>query len=196
MKNGNSVLKNAEWKNFDLIYDEIDVKTDAVICSYVINEIEKNARENAINKLYEATNNLLIIIEPGTPAGFEHILEIRKKLLDKGMHIVAPCTHENECSLPKDDWCNCMVRVNREKIHKELKGGVSPFEDEKFSYIVFSKENVVLPEKRILRHPNVNSGFINFKICTSSGIEKATVSKKYGDYYKRARKLDIGDILE
>lgn len=196
MKNGNTILKNAEWKNFDFVKDNIEIKPDLIICSYVINEIDKSYRSLCINKLYNATNNLIILIEPGTPEGFKNIIEAREILLTKGMHIVAPCTHEGKCEILENDWCNCMTRINREKIHKELKGGVAPYEDEKFSYIVFSKNNVELPSKRILRHPIINSGFIKFKVCTSNGILQEVVSKKQGDYYKRAKKLSIGDILE
>ena len=166
-----------------------------VITSYVINELTEADRQTAIMKMWNATNRLLVIIEPGTPDGFSHILQARKMLLEKGANIVAPCTHCSECPVAKDDWCSFYTRVSRSRMQKQTKNGELGYEDEKFSYIAFSKDVVSGPEARILRHPQINSGYVRVKLCTQNGVEEKTYSKKEKEIYKKVKKLDAGDTI-
>lgn len=190
-----SVLKNATWKSFDITTDEIEGNFDLIIASYMINELSIENIEKAVEKLWYSTNKVLLIIEPGTPHGFSNIKHIREYLLKKNGSILAPCSSKEECPLTKDDWCSFSCRVQRTKTHKILKDGEASFEDEKFSYIAFSKEGVDIKENRILRHPIINKGYAEFKICTKSGIKTIKLSKKDGEIYKAAKKKNAGDIL-
>ncbi len=191
-----NILENAEWNEFDLVSDEIKEKADLVVTSYVINELSEENRRKAIEKMWEATNQLLIIIEPGTPEGFKHILESRETLLNKGAHIVAPCSHNGKCPVnSKEDWCSFYIRVSRSGIQRQAKKGELGYEDEKFSYIAFSKTPVATEQSRILRHPQINSGYVKVKLCTPNGLEEKTYSKKDGEVYKKIRKLDAGDTI-
>lgn len=185
----------AEWKSFDLTQDQIQEKADLVITSYVINELTEADRQDAIIKMWNATNGILVIIEPGTPEGFSHILQARKLLLEQGANIVAPCTHSNECTVSKDDWCSFYTRVARSKMQKQAKNGELGYEDEKFSYIAFSRTPVNKSEAVILRHPQINSGYVKVKLCTQNGIQEKTYSKKDKELYKRVKKLDAGDTI-
>jgi len=186
---------NTNWKEFDLIQDEIQEKSDLVITSYVINELTEADREKAITKMWEATNGILVIIEPGTPEGFAHILQARKMLLEQGANIVAPCTHNCECPINKEDWCSFYARVARTKLQKQAKKGELGYEDEKFSYIAFSKLPVNRKQAVILRHPQINSGYVKVKLCTQNGIEEKTYTKKDKELYKRVKKLGAGDTI-
>jgi len=188
-------IPSAEWKSFDLTLEEIQDNADLVITSYVINELTEADRQKAIIKMWNATNGLLVIIEPGTPDGFAHILQARKLLLEQGANIVAPCTHNNECSVGKDDWCSFYTRVARSKMQKQAKRGEVGYEDEKFSYIAFAKTPVKRSEAVILRHPQINSGNVKVKLCTKNGIEEKTYSKKDKELYKKVKKLDAGDTI-
>ena len=189
-------ILNAEWKQFDLVIDKTEEKADLVITSYVINELNNSDREKAILKMWEATNDLLVIIEPGTPEGFKHILEAKEILVGENAHIVAPCTCNGKCPINSDeDWCSFYVRVARSGIHRQAKKGELGYEDEKFSYIAFSKQPVNTSGARILRHPQINSGYVKVKLCTNNGIEEKTFSKKDKEIYKQVRKLDAGDII-
>ena len=196
MKLMNQHVNNVEWREFDLIIHEFDEKADLVITSYVINELNKSDREKAILKMWQATNDLLVIIEPGTPEGFKHILEAREILLAQNANIIAPCAHNGKCAInPEEDWCSFYVRVARSGIHRQAKKGELGYEDEKFCYIAFSKEAVCTNENRILRHPQINSGYVKVKLCTQNGIEEKTYSKKDKELYKRVKKLDAGDTI-
>lgn len=51
----------------------------------------------------------LMIIEPSTQQDGRKLLALREKLLSKGYHVWAPCTHEGPCPLltqSKTDWCH------------------------------------------------------------------------------------------
>ena len=189
-------FKNVEWKEFDLNEDEIEETADLIVTSYVINELNQQDREKAIRKMWNATNQILLIIEPGTPEGFKHILQARNILLEQNANIIAPCSHNEKCPInPEEDWCSFYVRVARSGLQRQAKKGELGYEDEKFSYIAFSKVSSVNGQSRILRHPQINSGYVKLKICTENGVEEKTYSKKDGEIYKKARKLNAGDTI-
>lgn len=192
----NTSLKNVEWEKFNICTDEIKNKSDLIITSYMINELREDEKEKAILKMWNSTNNLLVIIEPGTPNGFKNILKAREILLNNGANMVAPCCNSNKCQIKDDDWCSFYVRLDRSGIQRMVKDGELGYEDEKFSYIVVSKEKLQNNKiSRILRHPQINTGFVKVKMCTENGIEEKTISKKMGEIYKKVKKLDAGDII-
>ena len=192
----NSVLENnAKWTKFDIINDNIEEQYDLVVVSYMINELPKDQIKNIVQKLWKSTNKILLIIEPGTPNGYSNIKQIRSILVNNGAKIIAPCPHEDECPLPENDWCQFTCRVQRSKIHKILKDGISPFEDEKYSYIAFSKINCKSADNRILRHPIINKGYSEYKVCSKNGIKNIKLSKKDGVVYKESKKKSSGDCL-
>jgi len=187
------VLKNAQWQPKDLILDPTIAKHDLVILSYVVGELPFNAMSKLIDNAWESTSQIIAVIEPGTPHGFERIRMIRDQLLQKNAFLVAPCPHHNACPMEKGDWCHFAQRVERSSIHMDVKGVSMGYEDEKFSYIIASKSPVKLPEARILRHPQHHSGHIDLVLCAQSGLEKKIISKKHGALYKQTRKLEWGD---
>lgn len=189
-------LSSAEWQKFDIVNDIFSKKCDLSIVSYMINELPKEHVLEVISKIWSATNEVMLIVEPGTPTAFENIKTIRQHLIDNGGFIVSPCTHQNKCEIAADDWCAFSCRVQRAKLHKMLKEGDAPFEDEKFSYIAFSKKPVHCAEARILRHPIINKGYSEFKVCTPDGIKNIKLSKKDGEKYKISKKKSAGDTLE
>lgn len=191
----NTELDGIEWKKYNILQDEIEEKADIVITSYMINELPENEKDGAIQKLWNATNKLFIIIEPGTPQGFKNILKMRENLLKNGGYIVAPCSHQGECKIEEDDWCAFYTRVARSAIHRQAKKGELGYEDEKFSYIAFSKVPVEKNGARILRHPQIYKGYVNVKLCTEDGIQDKVYSKKDGEIYKRIRKLGAGEKI-
>lgn len=188
-------ITNVEWKTFDLTRDEIQENADLVIASYIINELKVEDRKKAISKLWNATTGMLLIIEPGTPEGFRHILEARDILLSEGANIVAPCTHNGKCHIDKNDWCSFYVRVERSGIQRQAKKGELGYEDEKFSYIALSKTPIEQNNAIILRHPQIATGHVKVKVCTQNGIEERTYSKKDKEIYKKIRKLGAGDSI-
>lgn len=205
------VLKEAQWVKTDLVSEalkyestgEVSCEADLVIASYVINEMTLEDRARVVRWLFACANKMLVIVEPGTPVGSENIRRIRELLIEEGAYIVAPCTHMDKCHVKNSDWCHFSCRVGRGKIHKMLKVGDAPYEDEKFSYIAVSKEagpvkgedDVCPPYGRILRHPLTEKGRIVLSICEKNGIFERTVTKKDGELYKKAKKVHCGDTF-
>ena len=200
LKIGERLMKKTEtkasWEQFDITKDCFQEKADLVISSYMLNELEESSRKNAIQKMWEATSGLLLLIEPGTPKGFKHILEAREILLQQNANIVAPCTHNGKCEISQDDWCSFYVRVARSGIHRQAKKGELGYEDEKFSYIAVSREPAFENgQARILRHPQIGQGHVKVKVCTQNGIQEKTFTKKDKEVYKKVRKLDAGECI-
>ena len=180
----------AVWKQGD-ITSGFDEKAELVMCSYCLNELAESARKKAVERLWDSTQRLLLIVEPGTPEGYSRILSAREQLIALGAHIAAPCPHEKACPLPKGDWCHFTVRVARSRLHKQLKGGEVPYEDEKFCFLAASREDVSPCAARVLRHPRIDSGRITLRLCTPDGAEERVVTKK-SPLFKAARKSDAG----
>ena len=186
---------NIKWRNQDIVQDNITDKADLIITSYMINELKEASKEKVINDILQAFNKLAIFIEPGTPEGFNNIRKVQRLALERNLNIIAPCTCQTECSLPPDDWCHSIVRVERSKVHKFVKNADVPYEDEKFSYIAISREKIDNSGARILRHPNISSGFIKVKVCNNGSIEEKTITKKEKDLFKKVKKLKCGDLI-
>lgn len=189
------VFKKASWSAVDLLETINIAKCDMMVLSYVIGELPISIARQIIKSVWETTGKVLVIIEPGTPHGFSRIVELRSLLIDLGAHLVAPCPHHRACPMQGGDWCHFACRLERSSLHREVKDVEMGYEDEKYSYVVASKDPVTLPEARVLRHPQGHSGHVDFVLCSQTGLEKRVISKRMGDTYKRARKLSWGDVI-
>ena len=193
MAEGPAVLQGAVWIAHDLVKEDILKQAELVTAAYVLNEIPEADRGKAIQKLWAATQTLLVLVEPGTPQGFEHLRKAREMLLGLGAHIAAPCPHENECPMASEDWCHFSCRVARSRLHMVLKGGEAPYEDEKFAYLAVARGKCSPANDRVLRHPKVHTGHVVLEVCASEGLLAKTLSRRDGPLYKQARNLKAGD---
>lgn len=187
------VLCNSQWKEFDFTKTSIEEKADLVIASYVLNELNEEERMKAVDKLWNAADKLLLIIEPGTKVGFSNLKKIREHLIKREAHIIAPCVHEEKCEI--DSWCHFTCRVERSKLHRETKKADVPYEDEKFSYLAVSRQLGRKADMRILRHPIIKKGRVALEVCSREGIKNIEIYKKDKEAYKQARKADWGDEI-
>ncbi len=195
MECDDSVFSKTSWIGFDITKDEILDKSDLIIASYMFNELDTPDVKRCIMKLWDKTEKVMVIVEPGTPKGFSVIKTIRDLVISEGGHIIAPCTHEDLCRLTDDDWCHFTCRVQRSRLHKLIKEADVPYEDEKYSYICFSKKQCKRAKMRVLRHPYITKGQIEVTLCTDSGNTKMNIRKRDGELYKKARKCKQGDSL-
>lgn len=168
---------------------------DLVLSSYCLNELTPAARETAIGGLWAAAKQALLIVEPGTPAGFAQLKSARKQLLALGANIAAPCPDIEDCPISDNDWCHFTVRVPRTRLHKQLKSGSVPYEDEKFCFIFALRGKAAPCAARIMRHPRIDSGRVTLKICGANGIYEQLITRSSAQF-KLARKADCGDALE
>ena len=167
---------------------------DLVMASYMTNELSEKERERLLPLLWAVTGKLLLLIEPGTKTGSGILRSARKTFTELGAHIAAPCPELAECPIAEGDWCHFTARAARSKLHKLLKGGDVPYEDEKFSYLACVRGNCTPCEARILRHPYRESGRITLTLCSADGWETKTVTKR-DKAFGEARKADCGDAF-
>lgn len=188
-------LKQVQWVRHDLSVAPVTQHADLVVASYALNELNEDKRAEVLRNLWECAGKMLLIVEPGTPVGFSQLRKARETLIALGGQVAAPCVHQGECPLPADDWCQFTARVSRSRLHKLLKGGDVPYEDEKFSYLAVVRGDAHPAACRILRHPQKESGRIVLRLCTTDGVQNRAVTKKQGELFKRARKADSGDAF-
>ncbi len=185
---------NARWIRGDLS-KEVPFSADLVICAYCLSELKPSERAAAVSRLWDAAGKLLIIVDTGTPAGFELIKTMRGRLAELGGNIVAPCPHARECPLEAGDWCHFTARTARSCLQKRLKNGEAPYEDEKFCFLAVSREKYPLVSARVLRHPLIESGKITLRLCESGGISDRVITRK-SPLFKAARKAACGDAFD
>lgn len=168
---------------------------DVTFLSYTLSEIPAAERELVLSKIWPSTHQVMILIEPGTPEGFQVIRAARDHLVKMGGFVLAPCGHEGECPISLLDWCHFSCRVDRSKDHQRIKEGTRPFEDEKFSYLIVTKEklNQSLPQ-RIIRPPLHPKGQTVLDLCTPNGIKRLTLTSAKDPLYKVHRRLEWGDL--
>lgn len=195
MQSSHSAMTSAEWIIADMEQVAGLPSSDLVMLSYSAGELAPAALPSLIERCWKAAGKFLIVIEPGTPVGFERIRAIRDLLIALKGHMVAPCPHLLECPMSGGDWCHFSERFERSSIHRHLKEGTLGYEDEKFSYMIFSKETYSLPEARVLRYPLKRSGHVVLTLCTKDGVQQETISKRTPERYKKARKLEWGDYF-
>lgn len=168
-------------------------KKDLVMASYSLCEIAEEDQTRTIESLWNKTRRILMIIEPGTPKGFHCIRKAREKLIDLGAFLIAPCSHVQACPVAKGDWCHFSVRLPRSSWHRQVKEGTLNYEDEKFSYLIFSRAPISRGLSRVIRHPLKGSGFVKLQLCTEAGLVEKTISRKDKQLYSFAKKIQWGD---
>ncbi|MEV0371549.1 small ribosomal subunit Rsm22 family protein [Streptomyces sp. NPDC050636] len=193
-----TALSDTDWQR-QVIGEGLTVPpgTDLVTVSYVLGELRPDARRAVVAAA--AAAQAVVLIEPGTPDGYLRIREARDQLIAAGLRVVAPCPHSDICPIvPGEDWCHFAARVSRSSLHRQVKGGSLPYEDEKFSYVAATAfeapTKAEVTTARIVRKPQLRKGQVLLDLCTADeGLQRATVTKRHGDRYRAARDASWGD---
>lgn len=188
-------LRTANWQAANLRTQAEFDSHDLVVCSYSLGEIESAAASKILNSAWQASKQILVVVEPGTTKGFATVRAAREQLIEAGAFLIAPCPHQTACPMPLDesDWCHFAARFDRTSLHRRLKGGSLGYEDEKFSYVAVAKHAVTPATARVIRHPLHQPGFIQLQLCMPDGLQTAKITKRDKEVWKRARKVDWGD---
>ncbi|MGE4247857.1 MAG: small ribosomal subunit Rsm22 family protein [Parvibaculaceae bacterium] len=195
---GSASLGRVRWHDGDLTTDLVSAPPLDLVClAYVLSELPGERRAGLIDGLWSLTSDMLLIVEPGTPKGWERILAARGRLIGHGAHIVAPCPHREACPVAAPDWCHFSRRVARSRLHRLAKAADVPWEDEKYIYIAAARRAGLAAEARILAPPRAGKGRIDLKLCCADGgLRQRTISKRDGALFKAARRRDWGDVIE
>jgi ribosomal protein RSM22 (predicted rRNA methylase) len=208
------------WRTADVATDAIEDSIDAaprdlVTLAYVLNELAPDVRPPLLRRLWQATADKLVIVEPGTPAGWQRIIAARTYLIEAGAYLLAPCPHAHVCPLehvpekrkpvfPKGpattltpaDWCHFAARVARSRLHRLAKAAELSWEDEKFSYLALSRRPAPIAAARVIARPRKSSGRVTLKLCRQDGSAgEQLFSRRDGQAFRRAWRSDWGTAL-
>jgi ribosomal protein RSM22 (predicted rRNA methylase) len=162
---------------------------DLVVLSYAVGELAADRVAPAVDRAWTLTRGALVVVEPGTPAGFARIRAVRDRLRTAGAAIVAPCPHDDACPMSAGDWCHFAVRLDRSRAHRLLKQGALGWEDEKFSYVIAARDAAIVDGRaaaRILRRPRKDTGHVRLALCRPGGLADVVVTRREPTY-KAAR---------
>jgi ribosomal protein RSM22 (predicted rRNA methylase) len=191
---GVPALRAAEWRRARiggaLTLDPVDLVT----VSYVLNELTEADRASLVTEAARAAQ-AVVVVEPGTPDGYERIIAARDLLVAAGLRIAAPCPHSAACPIaPGSDWCHFSARVSRSSLHRQVKGGSLAYEDEKFAYVAAVRFPARPAAARVVRRPQIRKGQVLLDLCAEDdGLRRDTVTKRHGGLYKEARDAEWGD---
>jgi ribosomal protein RSM22 (predicted rRNA methylase) len=194
---GNTRLRGMTYRRGEAGVALADAQgADLVVASYMIGELNEPERRALADLMWTKTRDTLLIVEPGTPAGYARIIALREQLIAAGAHVAAPCPHDGKCPLLAPDWCHFTQRLPRSQAHKQIKGATVPFEDEKFSYVALSREPLARRPARVLAQPVTTKIEVTAKLCTADGLVVAKVPHRAKAEYARARRWRWGDAVE
>lgn len=169
---------------------------DLVTASYMIGEIGEADQRALAELMWAKTRDTLLVVEPGTPAGYARIIALRTHLIGLGAHVAAPCPHDNPCPLEPPDWCHFSQRLQRSRAHMQVKGAEVPFEDERFAYVAMTRAPVEAPRpSRVLAQPAVGKVEVAAKLCTAEGLVFTKVPRRAKADYAAARRWRWGDAV-
>ncbi|MFJ7147993.1 small ribosomal subunit Rsm22 family protein [Streptomyces sp. NPDC100445] len=190
----NPALADARWQRARIDAGLTLDDTDLVTVSYVLNELAAPDRAALVDAAARAAR-AVVIVEAGTPAGYERVIEARDRLVRAGFSVAAPCPHSAACPIaPGTDWCHFSARVGRSSLHRQVKGGSLAYEDEKFSYVAATRLPVAPAPARVVRRPQIRKGQVLLDLCEADErLDRTTVTKRHGDLYRAARDTGWGD---
>ncbi len=194
------VFRQLAWETMDLEQPHrgFGDGCDLVTACYVLSELSDASRQRTVLAAWEAASGVLIVVEPGTPKGFETILAARAALIDQGAQILGPCAAGGACPMKGSAirWCHFSERVERTSWQRRGKGATLAFEDEKYSYVVASRLPARQIAGRIVDVPRTSKFDISINICDSQNqIGSFRVSKRDRERFARFKRLKWGSYV-
>jgi ribosomal protein RSM22 (predicted rRNA methylase) len=196
LASGSVRLRNMQYQRREARPGLADAESaDLVVASYMIGEISDAERNALADLMWAKTRDTLLVVEPGTPAGYARILALRAQLIAAGAHVAGPCPHDGMCPLRPPDWCHFTQRLPRSRAHKQLKSAELPYEDEKFSYVALTRAPVTRYPARVLAQPAITKIEVSAKLCTPDGLVIAKIPRRAKADYARSRRWRWGDAM-
>jgi ribosomal protein RSM22 (predicted rRNA methylase) len=185
-------LVGAAWSVADLSRD-MHERADLVVGAYVLGELRPAESAAAIERLWASTDGVLILVEPGSRAGFGRIRVARAALIEAGGHVAAPCPGDEACPIADPAWCHFLARLDRSPLQRGAKAADRSWEDEPFSYVAVSRVVAAAEPRVVLGRPRQRPGVVELRVCVDGRIEHRTLSRRDGSAWKAARDLAWGD---
>jgi len=193
----NPALRHARWVQRNLSAPiERGIAFDLVVLGHVLGEIPPEERDAVVTSAWRMARGMLLIVEPGTPGGFNVVRAARDRLLADGALTIAPCAHNLPCPL-NDDWCHFPQRLRRPEFQRRARGAPSPWEDAKYSYAALAR---FPPERpiwgRVILEPSFNKAYAEVLISSRDGIVRHRALKRNRNAFRWVKHLEWGQTLE
>ena len=178
---------------------------DLVVAAYLLGELDPTTRAQVVDSAWSTTSaqGALVIVEPGSRAGFARILEARDRLIAAGATIAAPCPGNVPCPVRDPVWCHFLARLDRSPLQRNAKAATRSWEDEPYSYLVAARSDPARttdptkPAPRVvLGRPRHQPGRIQLRVCAADGLTEPTISRRDGPAWRAARNLAWGDRVD
>ena len=167
---------------------------DLVMASYLFAELPSWRGPLAIERWWQNTGGCLVVIEPGTPAGYRRLMTARSLLIERGATIAAHWPHDRACPFDSNqEWCRFNVRLARSDDHRQAKAAAVGHEDESYSYVVATRRPTVR-SARLLDDPSLRTGHVRLHVCADDGLRHIVMSKR-DPRYRAVRRWEAGDRL-
>ena len=192
-------FKQLDYRQGDALVElSLAHEADLIVASYTVGEVSDDRRAKLVDLMWARTRDVLLIVEPGTPAGYSRIVDCRAQLIATGAYVIAPCPHQKPCPLNAPDWCHFTQRLARSRDHKQLKSAEVPYEDEKFSYVLVSRTpRGTQPHARVLAQPLMSKVEIKAKLCNRDGTASiSAIPRRDKEAYAKARRWRWGDAVQ
>jgi ribosomal protein RSM22 (predicted rRNA methylase) len=189
--------EHATWQEADVATEPLPM-ADLVTGGYVLGELEPSGSQAVVERLWAASRGAIVLVEPGSRAGFERILEARSVLIRAGARIAAPCPGDEPCPVAAGPaWCHFLARLDRSPIQKRAKAATRSWEDEPYAYVVAARPPLIAdPRPRaVLGRPRHRPGLVEVRVCVDGRIETVVRSRRDGHAYRIARDLAWGDAV-
>ncbi|KAI8902088.1 mitochondrial small ribosomal subunit Rsm22-domain-containing protein [Globomyces pollinis-pini] len=225
-KNPELSIKDLKLKRYLPIQSKYNTEeqSDLVISAFTLSELPNDTnRTFTVETLWKQTKDTLILIDRGTPIGFQIIANARQQLIDlakkenQELHVVAPCAHELKCPVLTSrhgHWCHFSQSITLNTVMRNAKSTRNCNEDSKFSFIVLRKTKrptiepstasnsiLQLQERsyhwpRLILPPLKRPKHAVLDICSPEGLwQRTTISKSHPNpLYSHARKSFWGDL--
>jgi ribosomal protein RSM22 (predicted rRNA methylase) len=175
-------------------FDPGTTTADLVTAGYALSELPEREADRVLDRLWRAAGAALLVIEPGTPAGFGAVRRFRDRLIAAGGRIAAPCPHDLACPMAGGDWCHFKVRLPRLRLHKALKSADLGYEDEPFAFVAAMRDAPPSrPAARVIAPAVTTKAGVSLKLCRDGVSELRQVASRDRAAFAAARRLGWGD---
>lgn len=191
-----------QYKDLRNNLDKNDARNyDVVIIANVLNELSPSEREHLVTQAYNRCQGIFLIIEPGTPLGFD-VIQTTAEVFAHKDELIAPYI-PNSFVQSHEYWIHFTQRFIRPEFQRRIRQQMrnsplmaSDWEEAKYSYVAFSK----IPTKqniwgRIVSPIAKQKGFVEIPVLTEKEVIKVKVMKRHKKEYAFAKNLVWGDII-
>lgn len=213
---GEEIFKSAlpetiswDWKTIDFAVHKpkLDDKFDLVTIGSVLNEMGSKQRNDILDFAYSHCKGVLLVVEPGTPYGFEAIKQASILLQSLKGILIAPYI-DNFLPLKPVGFAQRIIRPEFHRRITQLQRKInhdsgkrllpaSGWEKAKYGYVAMSNILAeITPFARLIAEPEISKFDIELKILTKNGIEVRKILKRDKSHYKFAKKLKWGELID